>query len=58
MIQKMFLGYVQLFVEREERRKAELVAAYNRWTAKKMSSKAYKTPKQKFDLLDWKNEVI
>ena len=34
LIQQVLIGHFQLLVEREEKRKAQLKAAYDRWAAK------------------------
>jgi hypothetical protein len=54
LIQQVLIGHFQLLVEREEKRKAQLKAAYDRWAAKskEMHSKTYMVKKKEFDILD------
>ena len=54
LFQQMSLGYLQLVIEKEQKRKDVLKAAYDRWAAKslEMHSKTYMVKKKEFDILD------
>jgi hypothetical protein len=48
-VHHILIGYVQLFIEREEKRQAQLKAAYDRW-AEKNKSKSYNYKKKRVDV--------
>ena len=54
LIQQVLIGHFQLLVEREEKRKAQLKAAYDRWAAKSQEMQPKK--EKNLDILEWKIE--